>query len=146
VNQTKIYVDGVSRFTGYDDLINRYLTLPNGQHRITVKAWDALGPFSTTETINVPGSTCSVPSTVRSVRICSPTVGNSVWSPVRVIAAVNDTSSVSVQVYVDGVAKFTTSSKQIDWSGAISAGAHRVTVKATDASGSFRGSSSFFVE
>jgi hypothetical protein len=146
VNLTKIYVDGVSRFTGYDDLVNRYLTLPNGQHKITVKAWDAQGPFSTTETINVTGSTCGVPTTSRSIHICSPTEGNAVWSPVRVIAAVNDSSSVNVQVYVDGVVKFTTASKQVDWSGAMAAGSHKIMVKVTDANGAFTATSNFLVE
>jgi hypothetical protein len=146
VNQTKIYIDGVSRFTGYDDLINRYLTLPNGQHKITVKAWDAQGSFSTSETIDVTGSTCSAPTTARSVRLCSPTEGNSVWSPVRVIAAVNDSSTVSVQVYVDGVVKFTTTAKKVDWSTSMTTGSHTVMVKTTDGSGSFSASSNFFVE
>jgi hypothetical protein len=62
-----------------------------------------------------------------------------------VLAKVTDSASVTVKVYVDGIAKLTTTTKSIDWSTALSAGPHKVTVRAWDASGNFSSSTQFTV-
>ena len=61
------------------------------------------------------------------------------WTPLKKItAAVTDSRSVSaVKIYIDGVSKYQTTSKQVDTSLSMSAGSHRITVKAWDSVGSF---------
>jgi hypothetical protein len=144
ISSVKIYIDGVSRYITYDNLVNTFLTLSAGTHKVTVKAWDVKGSFSSSNTFTV-GTGCTASSTNRTVTICSPGNGSTVGSPVRVLAKVTDSVSVTVKVYVDGVAKLTTTTKSIDWSTALSAGSHKITVRAWDASGNFSSSTQFTV-
>jgi len=44
----QIYVDGVVKFASSNPIIDTSLTLSSGNHRITVKGWDAAGQFSQT--------------------------------------------------------------------------------------------------
>ena len=86
-------------------------------------------------------TTCSAPSTARTIHICSPTNGSTVSSPVKISATAKPGSSAIkvMQVYVDGVKKYEkTSTNTISTSLSISAGAHRVTVQAQDSAGFFR--------
>jgi hypothetical protein len=86
-------------------------------------------------------TTCSAPSTARTVHICSPTNGSTVSSPVKISATAKPGSSTIqvMQVYVDGVKKYEkTSTNTISTSLSMSAGAHRVTVQAKDSAGYFR--------
>ncbi len=138
VQAMKIYVDGVSSFWTPDDMINRVLPLSAGTHKITAKAWDELGAFSTSQSVTVGGSSTCNNTTDRTVMICSPTSGITVTSPVHVVASIADSATVSaVKVYVDGTVVYTTTSKNIDQSFPMSAGSHRITVRAWDASGYF---------
>jgi hypothetical protein len=87
------------------------------------------------------GTSCSAPSTARTIHICSPTNGSTVSSPVKVSATAKPGSSTIqvMQVYVDGVKKYEkTSTNNISTSLSMSAGAHRVTVQAKDSAGYFR--------
>ncbi len=149
IKAMKIYVDGASTFTTPDDVINKVLSLSAGSHKITAKAWDDLGSFSSSTTITVGsgggGGACTS-AVNRTVIVCSPASGSTVSSPVHIVAGVNDSATVTaVKIYVDGVVAYTTTSKQIDTSIAMSNGSHHITVKAWDASGSFAGSSTFTV-
>jgi hypothetical protein len=53
VNAVKVYIDGVSQFTTTSKKVDFNWPLPPGQHRVTVKAWDSLGSFSTTSNFTV---------------------------------------------------------------------------------------------
>ena len=44
----QIYIDGVVKFASSDPIIDTSLNLSSGNHRITVKGWDAAGQFSQT--------------------------------------------------------------------------------------------------
>lgn len=44
----QIYIDGVVKFASSDPIIDTSLNLSTGNHRITVKGWDAAGQFSQT--------------------------------------------------------------------------------------------------
>ena len=139
VEAMQIYVDGSVRFLTPDDLINTNLKLSPGQHRITAKAWDDLGPFSTTKFV-VVSSECDN-STDRTVRICFPTNGASVTSPVRVLAnAATSKPFQTIQVYVDGTLRFHDTVKFLDIFVTLSAGTHRITVKGWDTVGAFSSS------
>jgi hypothetical protein len=138
IEAMRVYVDGVSRFFTTDDLLSGRLNFPEGDHRMTVKAWDRLGSFS--QTINFTVSTgCVLPGTDRTVKICSPANGSTSGSPVRLTATIADSGDVkAVQIYIDGSLEETTSFAQlVDRSLPMSTGTHRVTVKAWDAAGQF---------
>lgn len=139
IEAMKVYVDGVSVFWTPDDMINRFIPLSPGTHKITVKFWDALGAMSAWTTVTVPTSTSCTSSTNRTVKICSPVNGSTVTDgAVRLIAGVTDSNAVyAVKLYVDGVAKWSTTSKQIDTVVMLTNGTHRLTLKAWDAAGEF---------
>jgi len=86
-------------------------------------------------------ASCSVPSTSRTIHVCSPVNSSSVKSPVHVQATAKAGVSAikSMQVYVDGVRKFDApNSTRIDTNISMAAGARRVTVQAIDSSGAFK--------
>lgn len=75
-------IDGTSSFLTTDNLVNHVFSVPTGTHRITVKAWDAIGPLSTSQYVTVEaGLTSCSNKTYRSVLICSPQNGSTVSSP-----------------------------------------------------------------
>jgi hypothetical protein len=138
VEAIKIYVDGIAKFTTTDDVVNTRLNIIPGVHNIVVKAWDRLGPFSDTLHMNVMNR-CSFPGVNRTIQVCSPTSGN-VSSPVPIQANVTNSEDVNgIQVYVDGVVKFTSQrfSHTVDTSIPMARGKHRITVKAWDIGGPF---------
>jgi len=119
--------------------MNKYITVPNGGHRITITAWDARGSFSSTRWINVNTAFgCSTLSTNRSINFCFPTGNATVGSPTQVVAAVRTSYGYSgAKVLVDGVAKYSTTSKQVNANLNLSTGSHRVTVQGRDSQGMF---------
>jgi hypothetical protein len=50
---TQVYVDGNLTFTTSDQYVSDALSLSKGTHRLTVKGWDAVGPFSSSVTVTV---------------------------------------------------------------------------------------------
>jgi len=85
-------------------------------------------------------TTCSTPSTARTIHICSPANSSTVSSPVQISATAKPGSSAIkvMQVYVDGVKKYEkTSTSTISTSLSMSTGTHRVTVQAQDSAGYF---------
>lgn len=75
------------------------------------------------------GGPCPLNPADPSVTICTPANGATVPSPVHIVAGTTDLNTVSLlQIYVDGVAKYTVNAKSLDTSLAMTNGAHRVTV------------------
>jgi hypothetical protein len=133
INAIQIYVDGALKFETPEDLLNKNLQLTDGAHRVTVKAWDDLGPFSTTKTL----ITCLNASN-RTVRICSPEDGATVAGQVRIVAsAFTNLKFSTLQVYIDGVLHFIDPMKSIDETFIPSRGMHHITVKGWDSDGPF---------
>jgi len=77
---------------------------------------------------------CQLNPASPTVTICSPANGSTVTSPISISAGTTDTAKAVklLQVYVDGTKKYEIAADNLDTSLAISAGAHRVTVQATD--------------
>ena len=131
INAIQVYIDGVLKFETPEDLLDINLQLGSGSHRITVKAWDALGPFSSTLTTAEPCTN----ATNRTVKICTPPNGASITATggqatVEVIAsAATNLKFSSIQLYVDGLLRVTNSSKSMDTQTILSTGTHRLTVK-----------------
>ncbi len=144
INAMQIYVDGVVKFLTPDDLLDTNLNLSVGSHRITTKAWDDLGAFSSLINLTVQASCTN--STNRTVHICAPQNGASFTSTggkasVEIIATAATNLNYSVtQIYVDGSVVFSTASKTVDVKEALSTGTHRITVKGWDSSGAFSSS------
>jgi hypothetical protein len=112
-----------------------------GSFKVVATVTDNAGvSASATQSVSVSGATTCTPSTVnRTVTICQPLPGSAVSSPVKVVAAATDSSSVQyMQVFVDSVKKYQqNNTKQINTSIAMSKGLHTLTVLAKDKSGSF---------
>jgi hypothetical protein len=133
VNAVQIYVDGTLKFETPEDLLSKNLQLSGGPHRVTVKAWDDLGPFSNTTTL----ISC-INDTNRTVTICSPQDGSTVAGQVHIVASASTNLKFNtVQVYVDGALTFSNPAKSIDITAALSRGTHHITVKAWDSNGPF---------
>ena len=77
---------------------------------------------------------CSLNPASPSVTICSPANGAGITSPVEINAGTTDTTNPVrlLQVYVDGAKKYEIAADNLDTFLDLSAGAHRVTVQATD--------------
>jgi hypothetical protein len=141
INAMQIYVDGVVNFLTPDDLLDANLSFNPGSHRVTAKAWDDLGAFSSVINLTVQSS-CSN-STNRTVHICLPQSGASFTNSggkasVEIVAAAASNLNYSAtQVYVDGSVVFSTASKAVDVKENLSIGSHRITVKGWDSSGAF---------
>ncbi len=78
---------------------------------------------------------CSAPSSA-GVHICAPASGSTVASPVQVQAAATITGTIgSMQLWIDGVKKYTTASKTLNTSVSLAVGTHRFAVVSTNTSG-----------
>lgn len=160
LQSVQIYLDGLKVYqqaTTFAFAVDTLIKATNGTHKITVKAWDASGSFSSTTYATVGatssgggggtggGSTCTA-TTNRSVKICSPTSGSSDASPVKVLAGLRSDSGVkSAQIYLDGTKIWQGTGTTVNQSFAMKSGAHKVTVKGWDTTGSFSSSVSFNV-
>jgi len=83
----------------------------------------------------VGGAACLIPSTA-GVNICSPASGSSMSSPVQVQATSKVTGTIArMQLWVDGVKKFTSASTTLTTSISLAAGTHRFAVVATNTAG-----------
>lgn len=78
-------------------------------------------------------ATC-VPNTANpSVTICTPRSGQTVTSPVHIVAETTDSNPVKLmQVYVDGVKKYEVGSSSLNALLAMTSGSHRLAVQALD--------------
>jgi len=146
INAMQIYVDGTLRYETPDDRLAAFLHLDGGTHRITAKAWDDLGAFSTTTNVTAVSS-CSNTAN-RTVHICSPQNGTvftteGKQAPVAHVAASATTNLKlnAIQVYLDGVLKYQNTTKSIDIQlPLLTSGTHRITVKGWDSNGAFSSS------
>lgn len=146
ITAMKLYVDGVERASSINSWITASLSLSQGTHRATVRAWTNAGKyFAETIQFNVTatGTSC-IPATAGTLQLCSPLMGGSYGSPVPVVAgarAATGTNIASMKIYVDGVARQTiynapnTATQQISTSIGMADGSRRVTVKAFHADG-----------
>jgi hypothetical protein len=134
----KVYVDNAEAFFTPNPIINKQLNIPAGTHRITVRAWDGQGSFSSAMTVTANAVGCAAPAQNRTINLCSPVNESMVNNPVKVAAAITTSNKYySAKVYIDGAAKFSTTSKQVNASLTLGAGRHRISVQAYDTQGAF---------
>lgn len=87
-----------------------------------------------TPVIVPPGNSCTPSGANRTVTICAPTSGQTVSSPVQVLAAATDSAAVKyMQIYVDGAKAYQVlKTSVVNTSLSMSPGTHRITVQASD--------------
>jgi glucose/arabinose dehydrogenase len=116
-----------------------------GTYTMTVYGRNSTGVLgSARETITVTsgsggGGTCTAPSTA-GVNVCSPTSttspGSTMSSPVHALAAATVTGTFArMELWIDGVKKFTSSTRSIDYQATLPSGSHRFTFYAVNTAG-----------
>jgi len=142
----RIYIDNVAKQTVSGNTITADIAVPAGSHLLAVVGYDNTGAAEkTTETFTVTGGTAGpcLPS-APGAKICTPTPGATVTSPVEVSAGAVPTAQkiTAIRVYVDNVAVFfnsntgTSSSFSIDQKLTMAAGTHNLVVVAYQDDGS----------
>jgi hypothetical protein len=151
VKTMAVYLDGTKVYSVAGPMVDTSLTVSNGTHRLTAKAWDSAGRvISTSTSLGIGGTTsggggtatsCPAPSTSKSVNVCSPAADAAVSSPVHLLATARDDSAgiTAMAVYVDSVKVYSVKSAAIDASLSIGSGTHSLTVKAWDSAGAVFG-------
>jgi hypothetical protein len=130
VTATKIWVDGVSKYSTSGPGVDTTLSMSNGTHRIAVQAYEKDGSTAKSVVyVNVSTSSSS-DTTSGAVTILQPTNNSTVGSPVRIQATVNSTSVQYTKIFIDGVSKYTKAGAGVDTSLSMSAGSHRIAVQA----------------
>ena len=127
---TQLWVDGVRKYSTASASLNTSISLPAGSHRFAVLALNTAGQ-KWENAVNATvsgGGTCTAP-TSDGVTICSPASGSTVSSPVQVTAAATANSYFAhMELWVDGVKKYSTTSNPLNTSVALPAGSHRFAV------------------
>lgn len=94
----------------------------------------SMSEFFVSSTSSPNPGVCSMTST--GVRVCSPTSGSTMGSPVTITAGSDAPVGIaSMMVYVDNQARYTTFSNSVNTSLSMSAGTHNLVVKAWDHQG-----------
>jgi hypothetical protein len=136
VKRMQLYLDGISKFIVNSDQLNTTLPLTGGSHRISVVSTN-LANATNKSTVNVmvpaPALCDTSAAPTPSVTMCSPVANAIVSSPVQVTAQSKDSLPViRMQLYVDGVSKYTVSSSQLNTSIALASGSRRLSVVSTN--------------
>ncbi len=143
MRDVQIWIDGKKQaeqlpgaFSNYS-FLNATLPVAAGSHRLAILAvgWDG-STESKVSTLDVTSSSsCSAPTSA-GVHVCLPASGSSVSSPVQVQATSKVTGTIaSMQLWVDGVNKYSSASTTLNTSVSLAAGSHRFAVLATNTAG-----------
>ena len=137
-NFMELWFDGTKVFQNAGNSISTDVTAAAGSHKLTVYGRNSSGVVGSTQitvTIGSGGSTCAAPSSA-GINICSPAADSTVSSPVHAWASatVNGTYS-RMELWVDGVKKFQTTSHTLDATIALGSGKHRFAFLAINTAG-----------
>lgn len=142
MRKTEVWIDGekaAEQFTGAFSnyaFLNTSIPIAAGSHRVVIygAGWDN-SLDSKVFTLHVTSASCSVP-TSPGVHICSPVSGSTVTSPVQISAAGKVSGTLaSMQVWIDGVKKYSIAASTITTTLSVAAGTHRFAVLAVNTSG-----------
>ena len=142
----KAYANGVNVATSTSATLSAQVALANATYTLVVKAWDSTGKIhQTSETITVgPGTAPCTMATV-GVKICSPTAGASVPSPVQITAASKGSSNITgMKAYANGVNVATSTSATLSAKVTLTAGTYTLVVKGWESTGVVHQSSETF--
>ena len=134
VSRMELWLDGVKQYQVAGNKLDTSVSPSAGSHRVAVLAINSVGN-TLSQAVNVTVSVCGIPSAV-GVKICFPTDGTTVASPVAVAAAALSTSPVqSLGIWVDGVKVYSVAANTLSTSLTLASGSHRITVLARDTAG-----------
>lgn len=138
IARMEVWVDGVKKYTSTTTNLDTSLTLPAGSHRFDFYAVNTAGQkWETTvyASISATVGACAAPSSA-GVHVCSPLNGSSVASPVNAQAASTVSGTIDrMEVWVDGVKKYTSTTTTLNTSIPLAAGSHRFDFYAVNTSG-----------
>lgn len=138
VTAMQIYLDNKLVYQIKASTVNAFVSLPAGNHLITVQGWDATGA---TFKSNVPVAMqppCTLNSINQTVTICSLVSGSIVSQPVHVVAAAADSNPVkSMTLFIDGKGNggISNSSLLDLYVKNLAIGTHAIAVQAQDSTG-----------
>lgn len=130
------WLDGKKVFQSLSNQLRNSITASAGPHTLTIVTVDTLNTISK-KNVSISTISCSAPATA-GVRICTPTAGSKVGSPVSVVAAStppSGTSITAIRLYVDNRAKTTIGGSRLSTSVSLAAGLHHLTVVAYESNG-----------
>jgi len=130
------WLDGKKVFQSLSNQLRNSITASAGPHTLTIVTVDVLNTISK-KSVSISSIACSAPATA-GVKICTPTAGSKVGSPVSVVAAStppSGTSITAIRLYVDNRARTTTGGSRLSTSVSLAAGLHRLTVVAYESNG-----------
>ncbi len=135
----EVWVEGVKDYTSTTTIPVTYTTLAVGSHRFDFYAVNTAGQkWETTVTATIAASVasgCSAPSSA-GVHVCSPANGSTGSSPVIAQAASTVTGTIArMEVWVDGVKDYTSTTTSLNTSIPLPVGAHRFDFYAVNTTG-----------
>src|SRR5262249_58906279 len=93
VTSMQVFVDSQLKQTFKASTVDTFVTLPVGNHTITVKGWDSTRSFKTDVPVAMQPP-CALNATNQTVTICSLVNGSIVSQPFHVVAVANDSNPV----------------------------------------------------
>ncbi|HYX53091.1 MAG TPA: Ig-like domain-containing protein [Candidatus Limnocylindrales bacterium] len=138
ITAMKAYANGVTVASSTGSTLNAQIALANNTYNLVVKAWDSTGAvYQKSESITVggpPPAACSI-STV-GVKICAPTAGSTVSSPVQITAAAKGTNKITgMKAYANGVNVATSTGGILSAKVTLGPGTYTLTVKGWESTG-----------
>lgn len=130
------WLDGKKVFQSLSNQLRNSITASAGPHTLTIVTVDVLNTISK-KSVSISSIACNAPATA-GVKICTPTAGSKVGSPVSVVAAstpASGTSITAIRLYVDNLAKTTAGGSRLSTSVSLAAGLHHLTVVAYESNG-----------
>jgi hypothetical protein len=138
ITRMEVWVDGVKKYTSTTTNLDTSLTLPAGSHRFDFYAVNTAGQkWETTvyASISATVGACAAPSS-DGVHVCSPLNGSSEASPVNAQAASMVSGAIDrMEVWVDGVKKYTSTTTTLNTSVPLAAKTHRFDFYAVNTTG-----------
>jgi hypothetical protein len=139
ITAMRIYIDNVSAYFTSAASLDVSLAVASGTHNVIVQAWDSSGVVfkSSPIMLTVTQGTGTCTASAVGVKVCSPTPGATVTSPVHVTAAAKSAAGpiTAMRIYVDNVSVYALNAAAIDTSVAIPSGTHSMVVQAWDSTG-----------
>src|SRR6266498_2017805 len=138
VTTVQIYVDNKLYTQVKAASIDTFVSLPVGNHLITVQGWDTTGHNFKSNVPVAMQPPCALNQTNQTVTICSLASGSVVSQPFHVVAAATDSNPVkSMTLFIDGVGKGgVPNSASLDmYVSSLTLGSHSIAVQAQDSTG-----------
>lgn len=150
ITAMRVYVDNTAVYTSNNPSqtttyqFTQDVPVTPGTHNLVVVAYESTGAAETSSlTFTVPSSACTAPTDGTSIRLCSPTTGSTVTSPVTVSAGAYTSNGyiASMRIYVDNSAVALVSNNadsqafSIDQAISVASGQHNLVVVAYPSGG-----------